>query len=214
MLWRAAGLFIYAAIGAGSAAQAMEHPPFLPMRDVVVAYQVQGTQMPAGQFGGDAQGRHNVRMVYSAASGRVRIEQSTLPGYMLLDPAAGRLLLVVEALQSFTEMPFDARAGAGLLLNEKMGFTRGTADKVAGLSCTNWDVTNDQTRARLCITQDGVILRGHGSDPRHGEGNLLATAVTYAPQPASMFNLPAGYHRIDLSMLPPALIGRFMKPPG
>ncbi len=192
-------LVAVALVGGSVSAQAAEHPPFAPTRDVVVAYQVQASQLPTGPLGdGDAKGEHSIRMSYSAASGRVRIEQASMPGYMLIDRMAGRITMVVEPLQSFMDMPFDARAGAGLLLNDKMKFVRRGADKVAGMACTLWTVTSDRTVAHLCITEDGVILRGDGSDPRRGEGKLLATAVSYAAQPAAKFSPPPGFHRMEL----------------
>lgn len=200
------GMLVAAALlGGGFSAQAAEHPPFAPTRDVVVAYQVQASHLPAGPLGGgDAQdshgiqGAHSIRMSYSAASGRLRIEPASMPGYLLIDRTAGRITMVFEPLRSFMDMPFDARSGAGLLLNDKMKFVRGGVDKVAGMACNLWTVTSDRTVARLCITGDGVILRGEGSDPKRGEAQLLATAVTYGAQPAASFSPPPGFHRMEL----------------
>lgn len=213
------GVFRWVLIGLGllggsSAAYAAEHPPFLPTRDVAVAYEVQASQTPSGQMAGDPQGPHRVKMSYSAASGRVRIEQAAMPGYMLIDPAGGRITMVMEQMQSFMDMPFDTRAGAGLLLNDKMTYVRAGTDKVAGLPCTVWNVTSDRTTARLCITGDGVILRGEGSDPKRGQGKLLATTVSYAGQPQANFTPPPSFHRMEMPVLPPGLGGKPGKPPG
>ena len=223
------GMLVAAALlGGGFSAQAAEHPPFAPTRDVVVAYQVQASHLPAGLLGGgDAQGArgiqdpHSIRMIYSAASGRVRIEPASVPGYMLIDRTAGRITMGFEPLRSFMDMPFDARAGAGLLLNDKMKFVRGGVDKVAGMACSLWTVTSDRTVAHLCITGDGVILRGEGSDPKRGEAKLLATDVTFAAQPAASFSPPPGFHRMELPagvMLPgvtlPGMGGNPVRSPG
>ncbi len=199
--------WVLAGLTLSGAALAAEHPPYMPTRDVAVAYRIQGTQLPAGQFGGDAQGSHSVKMIYSAASGRVRLEQTSMPGYMLIDRTGGRITMVMEPMQSFMDMPFDAKAGAGLLLNDKMAFTRAGSDRVAGVACTLWDVVHDKTTARLCITEDGVILRGEGSDPRRGKASLLATAVTYGSQPAALFSPPPGFHRMEMPALPSNLGG-------
>lgn len=210
-------LTLVAALTLGGAlpARAVEHPPFAPTRDVAVAYQVQASRMPSGPAGnGNAQGEHAIRMSYSVASGRLRIEQAAMPGYMLIDRTGGRITVVMEPMQSFMDMPFDNRAGAGLLLNEKMNFVRGGTDKVAGMACNLWTVTSDKTTARLCITGDGVILRGEGSDPDRGEGKLLATAVTYATQPAANFSPPSGFHRMEMPTLPPGMGGKPGKFPG
>jgi hypothetical protein len=201
--WLVAGM-----LGSG-AAMAADHPPFLPTRDVAVDYQVEVTQSKT-----EPQAPHSVKVAYSAASGRVRIEQATAPGYMLIDRAGGSMTLVMEPMQSYMNMPFDSKAGAGLLLNDKMKFTRAGSDKVAGLSCNLWDVVSDSTTARLCITDDGVVLRGQGSDPKRGEGKLLATSVSYASQPATRFNPPQGFNKMEMPALPPGLMGKMGKPPG
>jgi hypothetical protein len=175
---------------AGTAAIAADHPPYVPTRDVAVAYRV--------QLSADPHGEESVQMAYTTASGRVRIEAPGNPGYMLIDRSEGRLIMVVDQMRTFMEMPFDARMGAGLLLNDKMAFSRKGMEKVAGLPCTSWDVTSGATHARLCITADGVILRAEGSDPKRGEGRLEAVSVSYTPQPANLFAPPAGYHKMEM----------------
>jgi hypothetical protein len=206
--------------GAGFLAEAAERPPLAPTRDVVVAYQVEMSQAASG---GPAQGEHAVKMSYSAASGRARIDQAPgsgamMPGYLLIDRAGGKMTLVMDQMQTFMDMPFDANAGAGLLLNDRMGFVRGGGDRVAGLACTQWTVTSDRTTAHLCITDDGVILRGDGRDPKRGEAKLLATAVTYASQPAAKFVPPPGFRYLDMHGLDmralPGLGGKLGKFPG
>lgn len=201
--WLVAGLLV------SGTAVAADHPPFLPTRDVAVDYQVEVTQSK-----GEPPASHSVKVAYSAATGRVRVEQATAPGYMLIDRAAGHMTLVMEPMQSYMDMPFDAKAGAGLLLNDKMKFTRAGSAKVAGLTCNLWDVVSDSTTARLCITDDGVVLRGQGSDPRRGEGKLLATSVSYANQPATKFNPPQGFNKMEMPVLPPGLMGKMGRPPG
>lgn len=208
--WMLAGIGL---LGGTVAADGAERPPFAPTRDVAVVYQVEATQAPAGQAGGQAGGQ-TVKMSYSAASGRLRIEQPSMPGYMLIDRASGRMTMVMDQMRSFMDMPFDAKAGAGLLLNDKMTFSRAGADRVAGMACTVWNVTSDKATARLCIAEDGVILRGTGSDPKHGEGKLLATSVSYASQPAAIFSPPPGFLRMEMPAMPPNLGGKPGKPPG
>ncbi len=116
---------------------------------------------PSARAAGDPQAPQTVKMTYSAASGRARIEQPSMPGYMLIDRAGGHLTVVMDQLQTFMDMPFDAKAGAGLLLNDKMGFVRAGTDKVAGLPCTEWDVTSDQNH------RAAVHHRRRGDPARH-----------------------------------------------
>jgi len=54
----------------------------------------------------------------------------------------------------------------------------------------------------VCVTADGIVLRGQGHDPQYGSGSVEAVSVTYAPQPASLFQLPAGYLRMEIPHLP------------
>ncbi len=184
-----AGLLIAGAVVPAGAA---EHPPFVPTRDVSVTYQVEADGMPGGM------GPQDVKVFYSTAAARARIERAEGPGYLIVDRAAGRATMVMEPLQSYFEIPFNDRTGAGLLLDDRMRFTRGGTDHVVGLACTMWDVVSDKTTARLCITEDGVILSGNGRDSQRGAGRMTATAVRYAALPASLFTPPAGFHHIEL----------------
>ena len=119
--------------------------------------------------------------------------------------------MVMEPLQSYFDIPFNDRTGAGLLLDDRMRFTRGGTDRVAGLACTKWDIVSDKTTARLCITDDGVILAGEGRDTQRGAGRMTATAVSYAALPASLFTPPAGFHHIEL---PAGASAPSRRPPG
>ena len=193
----AALLLVAGAVTTPQPVGAAEHPPYLPTRDVSVTYRIQADGMPGGE------GPHNVKLSYLAATGRARIEQSDGPGYLIVDRAAGHAVMVMEPMQIYIDMPFDARTGSALLLNDRMRFTRAGSDRVAALPCTLWDVASDKTKARLCITDDGVILSGEGSDPIRGAGRMTATSVSYAALPAALFNPPAGFHRMDM----PAGIG-------
>ena len=143
-------------------------------------------------------GPHNIKLSYLAAAGRARIEQSDGPGYLIVDRAAGHAMLVMEPMQSYIDMPFDARTGSALLLDDRMRFTRAGSDRVAELPCTLWDVASDKTKARLCITDDGVILRGEGNDPTRGAGRMTATSVSYVALSAALFSPPAGFRRMEM----------------
>jgi hypothetical protein len=210
MMWRspaAALLLIAGVMGTPQPVAAAEHPPYLPTRDVSVTYQIDSDKMQGGP------GIHTVKIAYSAATGRARIEQADGPGYLIVDRTAGHALMVMEPMQTYMAMPFDPKTTSTLMLDEKMHFTRAGSDKAAGLACKRWDVASDKTTGRLCITDDGVILRGEGKDPAKGAGKMTATAVSYGALPASLFSPPAGFRRMEMpagmKMAPPAL-----RPPG
>ncbi len=181
-----------------------EHPPFVPTRDVSITYQIQADGMPGGA------GSQTVRVSYSTTAARARIERNEGPGYLIVDRAAGHAMMVMEPLQSYLEVPFDDRTGAGMLLDDRMRYTRGGTDHIAGLACTQWDIASDTTKARLCITNDGVILAGEGQDTRRGAGRMTATQVSYAALPASMFTPPASFRRLEI----PAGATQPKHPPG
>ena len=61
---------------------------------------------------------------------------------------------------------------------------------MAGLACTDWDMTDAAGEAaRLCLTDDGVMLRA-----RAGARTLLnAETVSAGPIDPAVFKLPPGY---------------------
>jgi len=49
---------------------------------------------------------------------------------------------------------------------------------------------------QVYLTGDGVLLRARGDDPDRNR-QLEAVRVTYAAQPASLFETPAGFQKLD-----------------
>ncbi|MDT8872776.1 hypothetical protein RAA17_20900 [Komagataeibacter rhaeticus] len=68
---------------------------------------------------------------------------------------------------------------------------------MAGVACTQWDVTTDQGNATACVTEDGVVLQEIGVDGDGLKGKLEATKVVYGPIPDSMFQPPEGYRKVE-----------------
>ena len=89
----------------------------------------------------------------------------------------------------------------GFILGPNLHFTQAGADKVLGRACTLYDVTTDHDRAhgRVCLTADGMLLKGEGQG-RDGRGaKVEATAIAVAPQPKELFSPPAGYNVVALT---------------
>jgi hypothetical protein len=173
-------------------AVAQERPPVAPTRDVLVTYRatapVQGRRAPAGA--------QTLRVATTQGGRLMRIEGvGAGDAYVIVDRTTQRMVMVMPQDRRFMEMPADDAFARGFVLNTSMRFVRRGADTVAGLKCTVWEVTSQEGAGTACVTDDGVLLRGRGSD---GKGGIEATAVKYGPQPAAMFRPPAGFSRFEL----------------
>jgi hypothetical protein len=170
-----------------------QRPPVLPLRDVAVEYRVSG------------HGFQDIRSVatrYSVAAQRLRVEtDDRAMGYLLVDPRTRMARMVVPGLNQYVELTLAKDRRAALLFNDKLGFTRRGAARIAGLPCTLWDVRGGKDTARACITDDGVILRAEGTGGDAAGNTLEATRVDYTPQSGAMFQLPNGSGQLNLQSL-------------
>jgi hypothetical protein len=177
---------------------AQERPVLVPTRDAVVEYQVQGSPR-----------RPPMAVRVHLSAGRIRAEPADLPGYLIVDRAADRAMVVLSQQHVVFELPLQAGPASDYLPNARMTFTRRDEARVAGESCTEWDVRTPEDRtARLCITRDGLVLRGEGHDPQYGSGRAEAVSVAYAPQPAALFRPPPEFPRIPVPSFPAQADGR------
>jgi hypothetical protein len=176
---------------AGGHAEAQERPPLLPARDAIVEYRAGGrpgsSALPVrAHFSGD----------------KIRAEAENMRGYVIVDRDADRAMLVMEQPRAFVEVPLRSGLTRDYLLDDNMAYTRRGKDRVAGIPCTIWDVQAPQGRtATVCISADGLILRGAGHDPRYGDGSIEAISVTYGPQAAGLFAAPPGYQRLAVPLI-------------
>jgi hypothetical protein len=194
--WRVAALALLAGVAPGLAA-ADEHPPLAAARDATVLYRAQGPRDQAA-----------TSVCVHVSGGKLRVEPASLPGYVIVDRGADRVLMVMRQPHVYFETPARSDLVRDFLPSERMRFARKGSERVAGLSCTVWDVRAPEGRTgSVCVTADGIVLRGQGHDPQYGSGSVEAVSVTYAPQPASLFQPPAGYLKMDIPRPPPALAG-------
>lgn len=143
----------------------------------------------------------SVRVHLSA--GRIRAEPASLLGFLIVDRAADRAMMVMSQQHVFLEIPIETGLARDYLFNTRMTYTRRGDARIAGQSCTEWDIKAPQGRtAHACITTDGLVLRGEGNDPQYGSGRIEALSVIYAPQPDSLFRTPAGYQRLPVPIVP------------
>lgn len=185
-------------------------PLLKPSKDVVVEYRASG--MAQGPMAG---GDGPMRIYFGGQGSRMRIEPPNGQGYMLMDTAAGRMLVVMTAQRMYMELP-RAQSMAPILDATNATFKKLGTDTVAGARCTIYETTSDTRKGQVCLTDDGVMLRGQGGDTGSRQA-MEAVKITYAPQPAALFEPPAGFTKMDMpdmgGMLPPAMGGRAGVPP-
>ena len=70
-------------------------------------------------------------------------------------------------------------------------------DKIAGLACTTYDTSGTGHDGQVCLTDDGVLLRGWSIE-NGARQTMEAVTVTYAAQPAALFAPPPGFTKLDM----------------
>ncbi len=168
-------------------ALAQPTPVTRPLRDVVVTYVLDG-QAPAAVPGGIP---GPVTLSWDAAGQRLRAEADGRSQVALIDLQARSGQVIDTALRIVLPLPIRARDLQPLLLDGTRLHPRGT-DRVAGLPCTVAAFDTAQGPGTVCLTADGVPLRGEG---RVGgkPGRFTAVAVRYGPVPPELFVVPPGY---------------------
>ena len=202
--------FLLAAMGvlaSSGAALAQDRPPVAPTRDVMVAYRATAPAQAGAQA---PQGAQDIRVATTQGGRLLRVEGVGAGGaYVIVDRTTQRMVMVMPQDRRYVEMPASDAFARGFVLNESMTFVKRGTETVAGLKCTLWEVTSREGAGTACVTDDGVLLRGRGSD---GKGGIEATSVKYGPQAAALFKPPADFSRLDV---PPGMgQGSGPRPPG
>lgn len=189
---------ILAALTSLAPCYALATPAILPTRDVSVSYSLTS----AGQA------PQTLQLSYNAAQELARIS-SDYGYYVLANLPAGQAQMVVPALHAVVQAPdFSALTKELFNAENNARFTPRGTGHYAGLDCKLYEVADQSGSARVCLTSDGVVLRFIGHDP-HGDADVTALSVTYAPQPASNFELPDGLTPLTL---PPGALKALLDP--
>ncbi len=183
---------------------AQEQPSMRPNRDVEVEYRSSG--LPQGPV--DDPGR-SVTMRFSSKSSRIRIDGAEGRGYAILDIGTGRMIIVMAERKMYIDRPADPGM-VSMFQATNTAFRKTGTDNVAGVPCTTYDATISERTGQVCLTGDGVMLRAKSSQPDRNRV-LEAVKVTYTEQPASLFETPPGYQKLDIPDMPR---GTNMPPPG
>eukprot|EP01037_Dinobryon_pediforme_P005242 gene5242-5294_t len=170
------------------AAEAADTPRYLPRRDAAITYRSTGS---------DPQVPPNLTIRYFAAGDRLRIEGGPL-GWLLVDRPMARIELVMPQPRLVVEMPPGGGITNGFILGDQLRFRRTGADNVLGRACTIYDVTAERARGRVCLTDDGLLLRGEGEGRDGRKAAIEAVSVALATQPAGLFSPPDGYRMMAI----------------
>lgn len=170
-------------------AAAQDRPVFKPKRDVAVTYRLTG---------GQATGQE-MRMAWLVAEQKLRVDLPGGIGWTLMDEAAQKISMVMEAQRMVMEMPLRGAQGQIIPTSppESARFTRIGTATIAGYACTNWRYEDGNNRGEGCITEDGVMLRSQGSHQGQS-GGVEATQVVYGAQDPARFRLPQGYQAMQM----------------
>jgi hypothetical protein len=165
-----------------------DQPRYTPRRDVAVVYSTAGSEfaLPA-----------RITLRYFAVADRIRLDANGGP-YVLLDRTVERVDLVLPDARLAMELPPGAGMTQGFVLGAGLNFRRIGSANVLGRSCTTYEVTLENRHAAACITADGLVLRGEGSDPSGKAVRVEAVSVNFAPQPAGLFSPPDTYRYVQL----------------
>ena len=189
--------------------RADDRPLLKPARDVMIEYRASG--MTGAMNGGGG----TMKMYFTGQGGRMRIEPPDGQGYMLMDASSGRMMVIMTAQRMYMELPRE-QSMAPMLDAANATFKKLGTDTVAGMKCTIYETSGKDRRGQVCLTDDGVMLRGQGGDTASRQ-NMEAVKVTYGAQPAALFEPPAGFTKMDVpnlgGMLPPSMGGGAGTPP-
>lgn len=162
---------------AGSPPRAEEpRPQILPTRDVDISYKITRPQQPT-----------IIQRRRWLASERLLRADSPDKAATIFDRNAREITVLNPANRTYLKLEGEPR----LPLDPEKGevLKRGGDSTEAGLNCVDWSWTEGVETHTVCLTPDGVLLR------LVVDGNTVmqARSVSYARQPAKLFQLPPDY---------------------
>jgi hypothetical protein len=182
-----------AALAVATVAAAQDRPVLAPTRDATIDYKVEGRS---------GNGPKTLRMMFTAGGKQMRIDMPEHPGYVVMDRAGGRMMIVMAQAQRYIERPMPPGQQGAFEMKEGQSFTRKGTETIAGYKCTVWESKGERSGSG-CVTDDGLVLRGESATPDGQQSRLIATAVSIAPVNPDMFLPPAGFAKMEIPAMPP-----------
>lgn len=155
-----------------------------PTRDVTVTYRMTGLAGAPPQ---------EMRMAFSASTGKQRVDPPGAAGWILVDHRANSAVMVMDAQRMAMSLPPAAVAAMSQEAPAGATFTRKGTATVAGTACTEWEIAIGELRGMNCMTDDGVMLRTVSAAPNGVAMTMEATQVTYGAIDPARLSVPAGY---------------------
>ena len=183
-----------------------DKPNLRPVRDVVVEYQLMDADSA-----NDTPRERTITVNWAKGGALMRAQMEGERTYVVLNRDSDRMMMVLLDEHAYVDQPFDSRRQIGFSAPDDVPMVRGDGDVVAGNSCTLWHAKLGFGDSSLCITEDGVLLSAKGYNLDH-RGDLVATSVTYGPQPATVFDPPADFQKLAFTA-PAAVTPPASKPP-
>ena len=167
-----------------------DKPNLRPTRDVVVEYQLMDADSP-----NETPRERNITVNWAKGGALMRVQMEGERYYVVLNRDSDRMMMVLLDEHAYVDQPFDPRRQIGFSAPTDVPMVRGDSDVVAGNGCTLWHAKLGFGDSSLCITGDGVLVSAKGYNLDH-RGDLAATSVIYDPQPATVFDPPAGFRKL------------------
>ncbi|MCX8134095.1 MAG: hypothetical protein N3D18_09045 [Roseococcus sp.] len=167
---------------------AQERPILIPARDVAITYRLPGE---AGEM----------RVAWLAARRLMRTELAGGLGFSVMDPASGTGFMAMTRERLVMEIGRGQFQGRGLLTGEGARFTREGEARIAHRPCTLWRVEQEGEASRVCLTEEGFMLRSEAVG--RPESRIEAVSLEVAAQDPARFDRPAGYQSLRLPPVPP-----------
>ena len=179
-----------------TAAAAAPVPRLVPQHDVTVTYDVSGAAAEAVSPKGAGGAPVSVRLQWSAGQNRLLAAAPGRPQRFLIDVPGHQAVVLDDTARTALILPMrETDVQATVAANAR--FTRRGQETVAGETCTVWAVDTGRGAGTVCLTEDGVPLRGEGdANGRHSD--FVATAVDHGRVDPADVAFPAGYNRIEL----------------
>lgn len=184
------GLLMIAAAPTKPPPAGPDHPLLTPSREVSVLYRLAAQGRPEAEI------RISSRPA-SATSGSLRRIDLPDQSYLLVNRSTHALVMVVPTEGTLLDVPWDTSLAEQFTLNGTMRFTRRGSATVAHISCTVYDVQQGSQQGRVCVNDDGVILRIEGVFINGQHTVIEAQSLTYTPAPDSDYLPPPDFQRVS-----------------